>query len=159
LPAALIYPALLVNGALSMPDRPAGPGASSLHSTDPSSFNHRVYGTVRGIPLGMVTTYGIIAQAMGDPRKAREVGWALYAKPKSDTAPAHRVVNREGRLSGGWAFGSPEVQRGLLEAEGVGFLADDRVDLERHLWRPEECVVDERSVEPSLFDLLEEEMR
>ncbi len=100
------------------------------------SFNQQVYQIVRRVPLGKVTTYGLIAEALGDPRKAREVGWALYAKPADEPAPAHRVVNREGRLSGGWAFGGIPVQRGLLESEGVIFLPDGRVDLTRHLWQP-----------------------
>ena len=101
-------------------------------------FDKLVYAIVRRVPEGMVTTYGAIAAALGDPRKAREVGWALNANPKEDPCPAHRVVNREGRLSGGWAFGSPDVQRGLLEAEGVTFLPDGRIDLERYLWTPGE---------------------
>jgi methylated-DNA-protein-cysteine methyltransferase related protein len=140
-----------------MPDTPAGPETSPPSRTDPDSFNHRVYRIVRRIPRGMVTTYGTIAQALGDPRKAREVGWALNAKPKSESAPAHRVINREGRLSGGWAFGSPEVQRGLLVEDGVTFLPDGRVDLEQYLWQPEECDDAPQPREPSLFDLLEEE--
>lgn len=110
--------------------------------TEPS-FNQIVYEIVRRIPDGKVTTYGAIAAALGDPRKAREVGWALNSKPKDEPAPAHRVVNREGRLSGGWAFGSPDVQRGLLEADGVTFLPDGRVDLARHLWTPDEEAQDE----------------
>ncbi len=105
-------------------------------ATEPS-FNALVYEITRRVPEGKVTTYGAIAAALGDPRKAREVGWALNANPKDDPCPAHRVVNREGRLSGGWAFGSPDVQRGLLEAEGVAFLPDGRVDLSRHLWLPD----------------------
>ncbi|MHB0868269.1 MAG: MGMT family protein [Chloroflexota bacterium] len=113
-------------------------------------FNHRVYEVAAAVPSGKVTTYGAIAAALGDPRKAREVGWALYAKPKEVAAPAHRVINREGKLTGGWAFGSPEVQRGLLEAEGVSFLADGRVDLEKHLWRPEGCRPD-TGEQPLLF--------
>ncbi|MHB1161725.1 MAG: MGMT family protein [Chloroflexota bacterium] len=113
-------------------------------------FNHRVYEVAAAVPSGKVTTYGAIAAALGDPRKAREVGWALYAKPKEVAAPAHRVINREGKLTGGWAFGSPEVQRGLLEAEGVSFLADGRVDLEKHLWRPEGCCPD-TGEQPLLF--------
>ncbi len=99
-------------------------------------FNRLVYALVDRIPRGMVTTYGALAMSLGDPRKAREVGWALHAKPKEVAAPAHRVVNREGRLSGGWAFGGQEVQRALLEAEGVTFLPDGRVDMARHLWDP-----------------------
>ncbi len=123
---------------------PAVPGSSD-------SFNQKVYEIVAQVPLGMVTTYGAIAAALGDPRKAREVGWALHAKPEGVDAPAHRVINREGRLSGGWAFGGPEVQRGLLEAEGVTFLDDGRVDLERHLWRAEGCADTDESHQSRLF--------
>jgi methylated-DNA-protein-cysteine methyltransferase-like protein len=101
-----------------------------------SDFAARVYALVAQVPEGMVTTYGAIAAALGDPRKAREVGWALKNMPDEVDAPAHRVVNREGALSGGWAFGGPEVQRRLLEEEGVRFFADDRVDMTRHFWAP-----------------------
>jgi len=128
--------------------------SSSASRESERAFNRRVYEIVQRIPCGMVTTYGAIAHALGDPRKAREVGWALYAKPKEVVAPAHRVVNRDGRLSGGWAFGSPEVQRGLLEAEGVRFLADGRVDLDGHLWWPARCVDGPR--QRSLFDPMED---
>lgn len=135
-----------------MPNRTPEPrGKSAAPITAPDPFSQRVYEMVSRVPQGMVTTYGAIASALGDPRKAREVGWALHAKPKEVAAPAHRVINREGRLSGGWAFGGPEVQRGLLEAEGVTFLPDGRVDLEKHLWRPEDCpTVDDRE-QPRLF--------
>jgi methylated-DNA-protein-cysteine methyltransferase-like protein len=112
-----------------------------------SAYNQRVYDMTRRVPEGRVTSYGAIAAALGDPRKAREVGWALHANPRDDPAPAHRVVNKEGKLSGGWAFGSVEVQRGLLEAEGVTFLPDGRVDMARHFWEPgddsDEAPVDE----------------
>lgn len=100
------------------------------------AFNARVYELVRQVPEGRVTTYGALAVTLGHPRKAREVGWALKSMPEGVEAPAHRVVNREGRLSGGWAFGGAEVQRRLLETEGVTFLEDGRVDMARHLWDP-----------------------
>ncbi|MHB1415296.1 MAG: MGMT family protein [Chloroflexota bacterium] len=101
-----------------------------------NEFNRRVYILVKQVPEGKVTTYGALAAALGDPRKAREVGWALRVMPDDVEAPAHRVINRTGRLSGGWAFGGPEVQRQLLEAEGVRFLADGSVDMAAHLWLP-----------------------
>ncbi|MCL4464745.1 MAG: MGMT family protein [Chloroflexi bacterium] len=104
---------------------------------DISGFNARVYALVRLVPEGKVTSYGALAAALGDPRKAREVGWALKATPEGLDVPCHRVVNREGALSGGWAFGGPEVQRHLLELEDVRFLPDGRVDMVRHFWRPE----------------------
>ncbi len=114
-------------------------------------FNRLVYEVVSRIPHGKVTTYGLIAATLGDPRKAREVGWALNAKPKEVSAPAHRVINREGRLTGGWAFGNPDVQHALLEAEGVTFLPDGRVNLDRHLWRPEESLADAAPEQPRLL--------
>jgi methylated-DNA-protein-cysteine methyltransferase-like protein len=99
----------------------------------------RVYDLVRQVPPGRVTTYGAIAWALGMPRGARQVGWALAALSNQDEhdVPAHRVVNRVGFLSGGWAFGAPEVQRLRLEDEGVRFAADGRVPLDRYLWEPE----------------------
>lgn len=102
-----------------------------------AGFNELVYALVTRIPSGRVTSYGRLAAALGQPRKAREVGWALASLPGRSPVPAHRVVNRDGHLSGGWAFGAPEIQRGMLEAEGVTFLVDGRVNLARHLW-PEE---------------------
>ena len=122
-----------------------------MRAADFNSFNQMVYQLVRQIPKGRVTSYGAIARALGDPRKAREVGWALYAKPEGEAAPAHRVVNREGKLSGGWAFGSPDVQRKLLEAEGVGFLPDGSVDLSTHMWWPDDNESHSESAQPSLF--------
>ncbi len=122
--------------------------------TEAVSFNQRVYALVALVPEGKVTTYGAIAAALGDPRKAREVGWALQGMPKEVHAPAHRVVNREGRLSGGWAFGGLEVQRRLLEDEGIAFLPDGRVDLAAHLWSPEPAAGspgDEDEEPPRLF--------
>ncbi len=156
-PIAPASSALLTLGALFMPDTPVGTESSPPRRVDPDSFNGRVYAVVRRIPRGKVTTYGTIAEALGDPRKAREVGWALFAKPKEEKAPAHRVVNREGKLSGGWAFGGVEVQRSLLEDDGVTFRPDGAVDMDKHLWRPEECDDARPHGEPSLFDLLGEE--
>jgi methylated-DNA-protein-cysteine methyltransferase related protein len=101
------------------------------------SFPSRVYAIVRQVPVGRVITYGTIARLLGDPRKAREVGWAMAAAhTQSPPIPAHRVINARGALSGGAAFGGYGVQRSLLEAEGVRFTADGRVDLEQYLWLP-----------------------
>ena len=100
-----------------------------------AGFADRVYELVRRVPRGRVISYGAGARALGEPGKAREVGWALHRCPPD--VPAHRVVNREGRLSGGWAFGAPEVQRLRLEAEGVRFGEPERCDLDRYGWAPE----------------------
>jgi methylated-DNA-protein-cysteine methyltransferase related protein len=101
-------------------------------------FVERVYEVVRLIPPGRVTTYGRIAQYLGVARSARMVGWALHHSPDDVSDAAHRVVNRNGDLTGGWAWGHPAIMRGLLEDEGVTFSDEYRVDLAKHLWDPSE---------------------
>ena len=98
-----------------------------------------MYAIVKSVPPGRVITYGAIAHLLGDPRKAREVGWAMAATPdQTPPIPAHRVVNARGELSGGPAFGGYAIQRARLEAEGVRFLSNGRIDLEHYLWLPAE---------------------
>ncbi|OQB14030.1 MAG: Methylated-DNA--protein-cysteine methyltransferase [Firmicutes bacterium ADurb.Bin193] len=98
-------------------------------------FFERVYETVMQIPLGKVATYGQIASKCGSPRSARVVGWALHVNPRPGIIPCHRVVNRKGYLSGGFAFGGIEVQKTLLEGEGVAVDESYCVDLEKYLWK------------------------
>ncbi|MBM6774158.1 MGMT family protein [Olsenella profusa] len=98
-------------------------------------FFERVYDVVRQIPAGRVASYGQVARMLGEPRKARFVGFAMHASPgMAGGVPCHRVVFADGRLAPGFAFGGPGEQRRMLEAEGVGFLPDGRVDLERYGW-------------------------
>jgi len=102
-----------------------------------SLFHERVYAIVREVPTGCVITYGAIARVLGDPRKARQVGWALAATPlESPPIPAHRVVNARGDIPGGHTSRRYRVHRKKLEAEGVVFELDGRIDLELHLWLP-----------------------
>ena len=96
------------------------------------NFAEAVYALVRQIPPGRVTTYGTLGQLLGRYRCARLVGWAMRNSPGG--LPAHRVVNASGVLSGGWAFGHPSVQRALLEAEGVSFVAEARCNISEHYW-------------------------
>lgn len=103
-----------------------------------SEFIERVFAIVRQIPYGRVTTFGRIARAVGTPRSARMVGWALHNSPPDISEVAHRVVNRYGYLSGGWSWGHPDVMKALLEEEGVTFIEEYTVDLARYLWEPEE---------------------
>ncbi len=103
---------------------------------DESTFAERVFEIVRQIPVGRVTTYGDIALALGDPRGARQVGWAIAGSPPGLDLPFHRVVNREGFLSGGWAFGHPEIMKQRLVAEGVPFRDEYTVDIARCRWVP-----------------------
>jgi methylated-DNA-protein-cysteine methyltransferase related protein len=94
----------------------------------------RVFALVRACPAGRVTTYGALAKAVGYPRGARMVGWFMNEAPEG--VPAQRVINSKGELSGSWAFGSPNLMRQLLEAEGIDFSEDGRVDLKRYGWEP-----------------------
>lgn len=99
------------------------------------SFFARAHDVVRQIPTGRVASYGQVARLMGEPRKARFVGFAMHASPgMAGGVPCHRVVFADGRLAPGFAFGGPGEQRRLLEGEGVGFLPDGRVDMERFDW-------------------------
>ena len=93
----------------------------------------RVYEFVRHVPSGKVVTYGQVAAAIGAPRCARQVGWALHVNPEPGVIPCHRVVNREGRLAPAFAFGGPDVQASLLEAEGVQ-VEGGYVDLSKYRW-------------------------
>lgn len=97
-------------------------------------FFERVYEVVEQVPEGMVATYGQVARLVGEPRKARYVGYALHVNPRPGEIPCHRIVFADGRLASGFAFGGPDAQRSMLGAEGVGFLPDGRVDLERYRW-------------------------
>lgn len=99
-------------------------------------FFSRVYEVVKQIPKGKVATYGMIAGLLGQPRASRAVGYALHANPDHDHIPCHRVVNRFGGLSEAFAFGGKNMQRLYLEREGVLFLEDGRVCMEKCLWKP-----------------------
>ena len=98
-------------------------------------FFERAYDVVRQIPRGRVATYGQIAATMGEPRKARYVGFAMHASPGvAGGVPCHRVVFADGSLAPGFAFGGPGAQRAMLEDEGVAFTPSGRVDMRRCRW-------------------------
>ena len=97
------------------------------------SLFERVYEYVKTVPRGKVVTYGQVAAAIGAPRCARQVGWALHVNPEPGFIPCHRVVNREGRLAPAFAFGGEAVQASLLEAEGVEVVGG-YVDLNKYRW-------------------------
>ena len=94
----------------------------------------KIYEIVCRIPEGKVATYGQVARLAGNPRWARVVGYALHATPAFGKIPCHRVVNKEGRTAPAFAFGGSDVQKAMLEAEGVLFLPDGRVDMAQCLW-------------------------
>ena len=100
-------------------------------------FFARVYEIARLVPHGRVTSYGAIARCIGSPQSARMVGWAMnQSHSQPDFIPAHRVVNRNGTLSGKHHFGGPRVMQELLESEGVRIEDDRVVDFDRLFWDP-----------------------
>lgn len=94
----------------------------------------KIYEIVKEIPAGKVATYGQIAQMAGNHRWARVVGYALHANPEPSVIPCHRVVNRNGEVCEGFAFGGADVQRKLLESEGITFTDDGKIDFKKCLW-------------------------
>lgn len=97
-------------------------------------YYQRVYEVVAQIPKGSVTTYGIIARYLGIAKGARMVGYALN-KVGETKIPAHRVVNRNGELTGRTHF-PDDTMRERLKQEGVTFVDDYQIDIEAHLWDP-----------------------
>lgn len=101
-------------------------------------FADRVFAVVQRVPPGKVTTYGQVARLIGAPRSARYVGYALHANPKPGVdpgcIPCHRVVFKDGRMAPGFAFGGPDEQRKLLEAEGIAFDEEGRARIDMYLW-------------------------
>jgi methylated-DNA-protein-cysteine methyltransferase-like protein len=100
------------------------------------SFFERVYRVVKQIPRGKVASYGQIAALLGHPQAARTVGWALNAltREQANEVPWQRVINSAGRISLSRADLSADIQRGLLEEEGVAFDEREHVDLRRFGW-------------------------
>ncbi len=95
-------------------------------------FCESLYRLVRQIPRGKVTTYGQLALLLGRPKAARVVGGALHRAPQD--VPCHRVVNRTGQTAPVFFRDGKDLQRMLLEEEGVEFLPDGRADLSRFFW-------------------------
>lgn len=114
------------------------PGASTRRRSAPATppFQRLVYRLVRRIPRGKVVTYGQVAAFLGHPRAARAVGHALRMLPPvlSRTVPWQRVINSAGRISCRGDVERPDLQRALLEAEGVRFSRSGKVDLRRLRW-------------------------
>ena len=94
-----------------------------------------IWTVVRKVPRGRVATYGQIAELAGLEGHARQVGYALHNLPAKSNVPWHRVVNAKGEISARTGGDSHELQRLLLEAEGVEFNAKGRMDLKRYRWK------------------------
>lgn len=98
------------------------------------AFFDTVYSIIREIPQGKVATYGDIAVLCGNPRMARQVGWALHNNPEPGLNPCHRVVFVDGSICPSFAFGGIEAQKALLESEGVEVSEDYKIDLNKYRW-------------------------
>ncbi|MFD3276691.1 MGMT family protein [Aquirufa echingensis] len=103
-------------------------------STSTNSFD-LIYQVVREIPVGRVTTYGAIAAYLGMKGGARMVGWAMNASHTLADIPAHRVVNRNGVLTGKNFFGGDRMQE-LLASEGIRVQDDQILEFKSHFWDP-----------------------
>ncbi len=100
----------------------------------PSTLHEKIYAVVRRVPRGRVATYGQVAMMAGFPRHARHVGFALRALPERSKVPWHRILNSRGEVSPRAVPSFDEIQRQLLEEEGIEFSPAGRIDLERYRW-------------------------
>lgn len=105
--------------------------------SDNSDFFQRVFEVARLVPYGRVTSYGAIARYLGSGRSARMVGWAMnQSHNSSDPIPAHRIVNRNGMLTGKFHFGSPGIMQEILENEGFVIEDDQIINFRERFWDP-----------------------
>jgi methylated-DNA-protein-cysteine methyltransferase-like protein len=96
-------------------------------------FYTQIYTLLKTIPVGKVTTYGDIAKALGRPRCARIVGYALHVNPDPQNVPCYKVVNRQGKLTPSFAFGGIETQKELLKQDGIQVINNTvNLDIYRH---------------------------
>ena len=105
-------------------------------SKNNQDFYAKVYNLVRQIPLGKVTSYGAIAKALGAPKSSRVVGYAMNNSHAYQDVPAHRVVNRNGVLTGKHHFSTSDAMQRLLEEEGIVVENDQIINFEEHFWNP-----------------------
>lgn len=112
-------------------------GMENQRSGSDGTFYDRVYAFVRGVPRGKVVTYGQVALELGAPAAARAVGYALHYLPGNTDVPWWRVINASGGISLKGRGEAAEVQRRLLEGDGVAFEGDGRIDLRAYRWIPD----------------------
>ena len=91
-----------------------------------------VYAILKTIPAGKVMTYGQVAERLGNKNLARTVGNILHDNPDPENIPCHRVVNAKGKVAEHYAFGGADAQRAKLEAEGIVFEQNGRIDLKKY---------------------------
>jgi methylated-DNA-protein-cysteine methyltransferase-like protein len=110
---------------------------SSILNPGNEDFFRRVYDVTKMIPYGRITSYGAIARYLGTRGSARMVGWALNSSHNvNEFIPAHRVVNRNGMLTGKYHFGNSSTMQQLLENEGFTVTDDIVIDFNEKFWDP-----------------------
>lgn len=103
-------------------------------------MKEKVFELVRKIPEGRVMTYGQIGECLGNKNLSRVVGNILHNNPQPIITPCHRVVNSRGEVAGNFGFGGGNVQRMLLEKEGIVFQANGRIDLDKYGLKSDELI-------------------
>lgn len=112
-------------------------GRSSVRERDADGFFSRVYEVTKLVPYGRITSYGAIARYLGSAGSARMVGWALNTSHNGqEFIPAHRVVNRNGLLTGKHHFGNSSTMQQLLENEGFTVIDDRVIEFNERFWDP-----------------------
>ena len=104
--------------------------------TKSDNFFDKVYEVAKLIPYGRVTSYGAIAKYLGAAKSARMVGWAMNASHNNDAVPAHRVVNRNGLLTGKHYFDGTNLMQQLLESEGISVVENQIQNFQSVFWDP-----------------------
>ena len=120
---------IVLNGTI--PDKDIKRMISESYELITYSPTKRIYEAVKKIPKGRVATYGKVAEMAGNPRMSRAVGNALHKNPDPAHIPCYRVVNSKGELAGAFAFGGENVQKKLLEADGIEVI-NGKVDLKKY---------------------------
>ena len=115
----------------TIPDKDIKRMISESYDLVTYSPTKRIYEAVKKIPKGCVATYGKVAEMAGNPRMSRAVGNALHKNPDPEHIPCYRVVNSNGELAGAFAFGGENVQKKLLEADGIEVI-NGKVDLKKY---------------------------
>ena len=115
----------------TIPDKDIKRMISESYDLVTYSPTKRIYEAVKKIPKGCVATYGKVAEMAGNPRMSRAVGNALHKNPDPEHIPCYRVVNSKGELAGAFAFGGENVQKKLLEADGIEVI-NGKVDLKKY---------------------------
>ena len=115
----------------TIPDKDIKRMISESYELITYSPTKRIYEAVKKIPKGQVATYGKVAEMAGNPRMSRAVGNALHKNPDPEHIPCYRVVNSKGELAGAFAFGGENVQKKLLEADGIEVI-NGKVDLKKY---------------------------